>query len=390
MFVTVIIFLLILGLLIFVHELGHFLTARRNGITAHEFGFGFPPRLVGMVKDPETGKWKIVWGNKDYSGNKTLYSFNWIPLGGFVRIKGEDGRAKDPDSFATKSIWVRFKVLIAGVTMNVIFAWLLISINFMIGVPQIDETILSDNATTSAPQVQVTYVEPETPAEEMGILAGDVITEVCADDDCTMINTTEDLQGAVVDYKGETVEISVMRGDEAMTLSGEPRTEVTAEQGPLGVQIAEVSIVSYPWYESFWWAIGATATMLWTILTAFGSIIWGLLSGSGMQADLAGPVGIAYMTKQMADLGLSYLLQFAAMLSINLAIINALPFPALDGGRILFLLIEKIQGKPVSRKTEGRAHTIGFILLISLMIYVTFRDFIRFDIIGNIMGLFGG
>lgn len=389
MFVTVIIFLLILGLLIFVHELGHFLTARRNGITAHEFGFGFPPRLVGMVKNPETGKWRIVWGNKDYSGNKTLYSFNWIPLGGFVRIKGEDGRAKDPDSFATKSIWVRFKVLIAGVTMNVVFAWVLISINFMIGVPQIEETLLSDNANASEPQVQVTYVEPETPAEEMGIVAGDVITEVCASDDCTAINTTEDLQGAMSDYKGETVAISVMRGDEAMTVTGEPREEVTEEQGPLGVQIAEVSIVSYPWYESMWWAIGATATMLWTILAAFGSIIWGLLSGSGMQADLAGPVGIAFMTKQMTDLGLSYLLQFAAMLSINLAIINALPFPALDGGRILFLAIEKIQGKPVSRKTEGIAHTVGFVLLISLMIYVTFRDFIRFDIIGSIMGLFG-
>lgn len=388
MLVTIIIFLIILGLLIFVHELGHFLTARRNGITAHEFGFGFPPRLVGAVKDAETGKWRIVWGNKDYSGNKTLYSFNWIPLGGFVRIKGEDGRAKDPDSFATKSIWVRFKVLVAGVTMNLIFAWVLISLNFMIGVPQIGETILSENATASDPRVQITYVEPDSPAEEMGILAGDVITSVCDGEDCTEINTTEDLQGAVAAYSGDTVHVSVLRGDEAMTLSGTPREEVPAEQGAMGVQIAEISIVSYPWYESLWWAIGATATMTVTILVAFGQIIWGLITGAGMEADLAGPVGIAYMTKQMTDLGLSYLLQFAAMLSINLAIINAVPFPALDGGRIAFLFVEWIKGKPVSRKTEGIAHTVGFVLLISLMIYVTFRDFIRFDIVDKFTGLF--
>src|SRR3989338_3651777 len=134
--ITIFIFLILLGLLIFVHELGHFLVAKWNGIKSHEFGFGFPPRLVGVVKNDATGRYKVIWGNRDVKSPHTVYSLNWLPLGGFVKIKGEDGHSQDPDSFAGKSAWIRTKVLGAGVAMNFIFAWLLISIVFTLGLPQ--------------------------------------------------------------------------------------------------------------------------------------------------------------------------------------------------------------------------------------------------------------
>ncbi|MEA3322646.1 MAG: site-2 protease family protein, partial [Patescibacteria group bacterium] len=195
MLITILIFGLILGVLIFVHELGHFLTAKRNGITSHEFGFGFPPRIFGMVKDQKTGKWRKVWGNKEYHGDNTLYSVNWIPLGGFVRIKGESPvneedvnmdelseedkafvkMSTDPDSFAVQSKWVRFRVLVAGVTMNFLLAWVLIAIVLMLGAPEPKSDELDPNKVVANIGVQVVEVEPESPADEIGLKVGDSI-----------------------------------------------------------------------------------------------------------------------------------------------------------------------------------------------------------------------
>ena len=389
MVTTIIVFILILGLLIFVHELGHFVTARRNGIAAHEFGFGFPPRLVGVYRDAVTGKWRLVFGSRNVAARGTIYSLNWIPLGGFVRIKGEDGTDNDPDSFATKSAWIRIKVLAAGVMMNVVLAWVLISIGFMIGIPQTLDTVLSTRAQSTEAHVQVLAVENDSPAQRMGIGIGDLIMSVCAEQtqSCEEIVTIADLQRVITTHATENIAITVQRGEAQHTLRGVPRIDAQTNEGRIGVQIEEVALVRYPWYEAFWWGIGATYTMTKNILIAFGTMIANMVTGAGVSADLAGPVGIAYLTKQVTELGISYLLQFAALLSINLAIINAIPFPALDGGRMLFVLIEKIKGSPVSRRVEAIAHSLGFSLLILLMIVVTFRDLIRFDVLEKIKGL---
>jgi regulator of sigma E protease len=166
MLFTILIFIIILGLLVFVHEAGHFLVAIWNGIKAEEFGFGFPPRAFGFYKDETTGKYRLIWGSKDVQSKNTLFSMNWLPLGGFVRIKGEDGQSQGPDSFAGKSAWIRVKVLGAGVFMNFIFAWLLVSIVLMIGFPQaIDSTNRGDYANT---KIYITNVLPNTPAAQMG------------------------------------------------------------------------------------------------------------------------------------------------------------------------------------------------------------------------------
>ena len=164
--------------------------------------------------------------------------------------------------------------------------------------------------------------------------------------------------------------------------------EYPENQGPLGISLTRTAIISYSWYESIWRGLVAVFNLTLAIFAALGGIIKSLFSGGGVPADIAGPVGIAVLTKQAAALGLVYILQFTAILSINLGIINGLPFPALDGGRILFILIEKIKGSQVSQKVEQIFHTVGFFLLIALMILVTFRDFVRFEVIDKMKGLF--
>jgi len=382
---TAIIFILILGLLIFVHELGHFVIAIRNGIKADEFGFGFPPRIVGAVKSSKTNKYKIVWGEKNVKSKNTIFSLNWIPLGGFVRIKGEDGGSNDKDSFATKSAWIRTKVLAAGVTMNFILAWFLLSIVFSMGAPE----AIEDDVKAKDAKVQISQVTDGTPAKEMGLAVGDHIVKVCADRGvCRTVSKVEELKSFINDYKGKEIIVTVKRGDDISELKGTPRLDYPSDQGALGIGLARTAMVEYPWYESIGRGLSAVVDMVILIVTTLFSLLAQLISGSKPAMDVAGPIGIAIMTKQVSALGLVYILQFTAVLSINLAIINILPFPALDGGRIFFILIEKLKGSPVNQKFEQVANSIGFSLLLLLMIVVTFHDFIQFNIVDKIMGIF--
>lgn len=380
---TILIFIVLLGLLVFVHELGHFVAARRSGIAVEEFGFGFPPRLIGVVKDAQTERYKIVWGSKDHAGPHTIFSFNWLPLGGFVRIKGEDGQNEDPDSFAEKSAWTRIKVLGAGVVMNMLFAWFLITTVFTLGLPQPIDS--SQREQYPDAKIQILEVKKGTPAEAMGLQLGDEILSIAGE----KITALEQVSEAISAHKGQTLEMRVNRLGDEMTLSGTPRTDYPANEGSLGISFSETAIVSYPWYQSVSQGAIATYNITLAILGAFGSMLAGLFgAGTGTPVDVTGPVGIVYLTKQMSDLGLAYLLQFAALLSINLAIINILPIPALDGGRILFVLIEKLKGSPISRSTEGMVHQIGFVLLLLLMVVVTVRDFSTFQLFEKIGRLF--
>ena len=367
---TAIIFIIILGLLIFVHELGHFLTARRNGIKADEFGFGFPPRMFGFIKDEMTGRWQFVPGNREIISKNTIYSVNWLPLGGFVKIKGENGDGKDEsDSFASKGAWPRIKVLAAGVIMNFIFAWLLISLGLMIGAP---EAVDSNNIGNENFKIQISEVIPNSPASQMGLQVGDEIIKNAK------LNSIKSVQDYINSAKGQEVALQIKRGRDVLTLKGIPRVDFPEGQGALGIGLAATVINSYPWYEALWKGAVTTFDITIAMLTALYGILKSLFVGQGSMVEVAGPVGIAILTKQVATLGFVYILQFAALLSINLGIINIFPIPALDGGRILFILIEKIKGTPVTQKTEQMFHTIGFMLLIMLMIFVTFKDVVKF------------
>lgn len=368
---TAIIFLLILGVLVFVHEMGHFITARRNGVKADEFGFGFPPRMAGFVKDEKTGKYKFVWGNKEIESSNTVYSINWIPLGGFVRIKGADTSETGPDSFVEKKAWPRIKILAAGVIMNFIFAWVLISLALMIGAPE-----ATDSTATDVPnsKIQITEVVSGSPAELAGIKVGD---EILRNNLQTNFAGVADVQNYIKANQGKEIAFNVLRGADTIAIKVVPRENAPANQGAIGVGLAQTIIVKYPIHQALWKGAVAVYDMTLMIILALGGIIVKLFAGNGVGAEVSGPIGIAILTKQVATMGFVYILQFAAMLSINLGIINALPIPALDGGRILFILIEKIKGSPVTQKTEQAFHTIGFVFLILLMILITLRDVVK-------------
>ena len=373
---AIIIFIVILGVLVFVHELGHFVVARRNGIKAEEFGFGFPPRIFGFVKNEESGKYEWVFGNKDVQSKNTIYSVNWIPLGGFVKIKGENGTDEnDVDSFSGKSAWSRIKVLAAGVIMNFVLAWALIAIVFMIGAPQtIDPASSSDGA-----KIQIAQIVADSPAEKAGIKVGDEILPIQRNGEKTIeFSGIESVQEYVAEKAGEKISLQLKRGNENLEVNLVPRKNAPEGEGPLGVALAQTEIVRYSFFSAIWEGFLTTLNLIAAIFVALVGIIKSLFMGQGVGADVAGPVGIAVLTKQVSAMGLVYILQFAALISINLGIINILPIPALDGGRILFVLIEKIKGSPVSQKVEQAFHSIFFALLIILLILITFRDIGKF------------
>ncbi len=376
---TALIFIVVLSVLVFAHELGHFWTARKLGVKAEEFGFGFPPRAVGFYKDVQ-GKWRHFWGNRTLDElpdgqepTDTVYSLNWLPIGGFVRIKGENGEGKqEADSFAAKPLWRRALILAAGVIMNIILAAALLSVGYMIGMPQaLDE--VGASARISQAQVYVVEVLPDSPAQLANLKPGDVIVSVNG----RTISSSEELKNIVgaaagieTDFliKGETGERQVTMSPRAMTDTG---------KAGIGVSIYASGTARYPFFIAIWEGIKTTGLMFWAIIVAFALLIKDLFLGVSVGSQVAGPVGIATLTGQVASLGFAYLLQFMALLSLNLALINILPFPALDGGRLLFLLIEKFKGKPVRQSVEAWIHTIGFWLLIILIVVVTYKDIAR-------------
>ncbi|MEK9183124.1 MAG: RIP metalloprotease RseP [Patescibacteria group bacterium] len=378
MLVTLIVFVAILALLVLAHEAGHFVAARKNGIQVDEFGFGLPPRIFGA--HVSRSGWSWIWGGRELTDAEkqsgTVYSLNLIPLGGFVKIKGENGdMADEPDSFGAKKIWQRAVVLVAGVSMNFILAAVLLGIGFIIGIPQsLDEVYRG--AIIKDAKIEVMSVLSGSPAEKAGIAAGDEILK--ADD--LDIQKVNDLQNYVSGKNGQSVKFIFQRGGEIIIKEIIPYQLKTTKRGGIGIALLESGIVSYPWYLAFIYGFFAAGIFAWEVARTLWFLLAGLFQGQGSVAEsLSGPVGIAVLTGRVARLGFSHLMQFAAMLSINLAILNILPFPALDGGRVLFLIIEKLRGKPLHRKFEEWAHTAGFALLMILIIFVTYKDVIRFS-----------
>ena len=392
---TVIIFVLILGLLVFVHEFGHFLVARRNGVEVEEFGFGFPPRIFGVYWNKK-GERKLVWGSREIEDiretrkigeEKTVYSVNWIPLGGFVKITGEDGEEKNnPKSFAAKSPFTRMRILVAGVAMNFLLAVLLFSLGFWLGVPRPVEEVKGGNVGNE--KIQIVDVGKGTPAEAMGLRAGDEILGTLKENNLVEFSSVEGVQIFIRENKGNQVSLVFSGEKNELKVLGEPRIDYPEGEGPLGIGLAKIVDVRYPWYKAIALGFQYTFDLTLTFVSFLGLLVWRLVIGQPVGLDVSGPVGIAVLTGQVAQLGLDYLIRFTGILSVNLAIINILPIPALDGGRILFILIEKLKGSPVSQRFEQKAHNIGFALLITLMVFVTVRDFMRFDLAEKVKNLF--
>jgi regulator of sigma E protease len=359
-FLTIIVFIAILGLLVFVHELGHFIVAKKSGMKVEEFGFGFPPRVFGIKR------------------GETLYSINLIPLGGFVKILGEDGsETPDPQSFGHKPAWKRFLVLIAGVTMNVILGWVLISIGLGLGLPTVigEGDQVPKSAKVRDASVAIVEIAPNSPADSAGLKVGDDILKV----NDQPISSIDSAQEATAKNAGNLTTYLIKRGSSTFTKTITPRLNPPAGEGPLGIALSSIAYVSYPWYEVLFRGFYTTYNLVVATLIAFGSLIGQWFAGKSVGGSISGPVGIALLTRDMTQLGFVYLLQFTALLSVNLAIINAVPFPALDGGRVLFLIIEKIRRKKLPVKAEQIANTVGFMLLLLLMLLVTVHDVSKFS-----------
>jgi regulator of sigma E protease len=350
---TLIIFLVLLSVLVIAHEFGHFFAARRAGMKVEEFGLGFPPRL---------------WSWKDKKG--TRWSLNLFPLGGFVKIKGENGEEKEKDetNFTAKSIPWRLFVLSGGIIMNVIAAWALFSFGFATGIPALVDSASTDpNAIISGMQVRIIEVQKDSPAAKAGLVPGDTLLRVNGQD-VTSATAVRDLLAQ--NTSGAAVDLVLAE----KTLTVTPTYSAELSKYIIGAAFVDTGMMRYPWYTAPLKGLEATIQATKDVVVGLWTVLTGLIGSGKVAAELSGPVGIAVLTGQVAKMGFAYLLQFAAMLSINLAILNALPIPALDGGRILFVLIEAIRRKPLSGRTEQTIHAIGFALLIILVLCVTYRD----------------
>ncbi len=384
---TILIILAVLAILILSHELGHFIAARKSGMRVYEFGFfGFPPRIVGFqkLKRGDEKKWRIVWGNRDIREEKTpdgfecgtLYSLNWIPIGGFVQIKGEDRESNDKDSFTTQKTWKKAVTIVAGVFMNILLAAILFSIGYGIGLPTLVDK-MDDVSHVSDRKLTIMQILPGKPAEMVGLLAEDVILSVGSIENPRL----NEMQAYVDEHKDGEILVTIKRGEEILEKMIKPITYEDTGRGGIGVGIAEMGTVKYPWHLAIYHGFVDTMIYFKEIFVAFYFIVAGLIAGHGASEAVSGPIGIAVIAGRVAKMGFIYLLQFTAILSLNLAVLNILPIPALDGGRLLFLGLNKFK-KINFAKYEQTAHAVGFIFLMLLVVAVTVRD------IGNFQGVF--
>lgn len=366
---TLIMFLVVLSVLVLIHELGHFLAARFFGVKAEEFGFGFPPRVLGFVK--EKGRWKRVASNDNKTYANTIWSINWMPLGGFVRMKGEEGTAVDQDSFNVKSKRARGIILAAGVIMNWLLACVILTVGLMVGVRG-DLSGVPSYARVENRAIEFVNILPGSAAADAKIELGDHLLRVDGRTITDVVQAQTVIKEQAEQY--EMLQVEIKRGDETRIVQVTPRIIESLGRKGLGVAMAETGTISFPWYRAVPEGIVLTARYTWMIVVGFFELLRNLIVGQSVGTDVSGPVGIAVMTGKIAAQGIWPLLQFAALLSLNLAVINFLPIPALDGGRFLFLIIEAVRGRKSSLKVEAMIHRVGFFLLIGLVGLVTLRD----------------
>ncbi|MCL5434936.1 MAG: M50 family metallopeptidase [Patescibacteria group bacterium] len=356
---TIIIFLIILSVLVLIHELGHFIVAKLLKIKVEEFGFGLPPRAFGIKR------------------GETVYSINWLPIGGFVKLYGEDeagsGRpqvksqklkVKNLDrTFFARPVWQRALVVAAGVFMNFALAVVIISYLFsVVGVP------------VPGDKVSVSEIVKGSPAEISGLKPGDTIESI----NSIKITSSSQLISYTKEHLGEKLTLKIRnQKSEIKSIEVTPRKEYPVNQGPMGVAISQsYSIVKYPWYKAPFVGTWEALKQSYAIVLGLGSLVVNLFTKGAVPQGVAGPVGIAQLTGIFCS-NINSCLSFAGMLSLNLAILNVLPIPALDGGRLFFIIIEAVTRRKVNQKVEGYAHAVGMAVLLGLIALITLHDLIR-------------
>jgi regulator of sigma E protease len=373
--------LLILGLLLFVglvvvHEWGHFIVARRNGVDVEEFGIGFPPTAWRKRIKSEKG---------DYD-----FTLNWLPLGGFVKLKGENDADTEPGTFGAAKLWAKVKIMLAGVVMNVVTAFVLLTILAWVGMPRLipDQFTVANDTTTIRQDVLVAFVEDDSPASRAGVEARDELASIGLPDEAKQqITAADQLPKLTEQYAGQEVELQVRRDGRYFPVLVELRSQEEVEQsrqtdepvGHLGIAPTEYTIDRSTWSAPL--VAGGLITQF-TKLTyqgigsALGNLITGNTAAAGEQ--VAGPVGIFVLLQQGTFLGIEFILIIIAVISLTLALINALPIPALDGGRLFVTLLFRALRKPLTPVVEERIHGTGLMLLLMLFVVITIVDVRRF------------
>lgn len=334
---TFISFVFVFGMLVFFHEFGHFALAKLNNIKVHKFALGMGPKLIS------------------FQGEETEYSIRILPIGGFVKMEGEDEASSDQRSFSSKSPLQRISVLAAGPIMNIVLAILLF-------------TIISLNFGTPINVIDV--VSENSPAETAGLESGDKIVKINDVD----INSWEDIVKIIGEGQDEEViSINVIREGRSLSVDVTPQFDKEANRRLIGITpIREKSLMT---------SIESSVKSVYMVTSQIIEFLFKFLRGKATSEGVVGPIGMVHYVGQAARISIFSLLSLAAIISINLAILNILPFPALDGGRIIFAIIELIKGKPIDPDKEGFVHMIGFVVLIALMVIVLVKDIIKFNLL---------
>lgn len=360
---AIFLFFIVLFILILVHEWGHFIVAKKTGMRVDEFGIGFPPKLFGK-------KW-----------HGTEYTFNALPIGGFVRIAGENAEdvvdgVVPSDSFVAKSKWAQAAVLIAGVTMNVLFAWILFVSVYMVGLPTaVDETDASDAAVLT-----VTQILPEGPADSASLPLGAEITKVSVAGTAVDTLTPTTFQEFTQSTDGQPIELSYELNGEEKEVSVTPETGLIVsdpERPAIGIALSLVETVQMPIHRAVIEATQTTVHSIGAIAVGIASLLSQSVQGTADFSEVAGPIGIVGLVGDAAEFGFTSLLMFTAIISLNLAVINMLPFPALDGGRLVMVGIEAVTRRPINPSWVKWVNLGGFALLMLLMLAVTYNDIIK-------------
>lgn len=369
MFLTGITFFVILSILVLIHELGHFLMAKKIGVAVEEFGMGLPPRIFG----------------KKFKG--TMYSINWLPIGGFVKLAGEDEEEQSAishqrsarlkaDSRKLKAFfWARSKkeralILLAGVTMNFLLA---------VG---ITSYLLTQGVQVPSGRVYVERIMPGSPAEKAGILEKDYIASIMyygkeGELRVTHVTTPKELIETTKANLGQEITLAIVRNGTPISIRVIPRKESPKGEGPMGVAISDLELKTYPLYQIPFEAVKINLERAWAMLSSLGFTLWRFATLQSVAGDVAGPIGIAQVTGQAVKFGFKAVLEFMSILSLNLAVLNVLPIPALDGGRLAFVFIEKIIGRKLRPAFERSTHQIGMLILFALIFLISINDILR-------------
>lgn len=361
----IILFIVVISVLVFVHELGHFLVAKKSGIRVDEFAVGFPPRIYSK---------KV---------GETTYSLGLIPVGGYVKIHGEnpeENQVSDTDasrSIGAKSRWIQVAVLVAGVTFNVIFAWILFTVSYMIGFDRVPEAHLMQYATNS--RVVIVNVASGTPAHRAGIKPGDAVLKVFNASTSKLYveapTASEQVRLSIQGSQGSPVGFEMLRNKEHIFLSTSP--ERNGERFVIGVELTEVARIRLPFYKAPIEAVKTTFYGIVRTVEGLAGFAAQAFKGDGDFSNISGPVGIARLVKDAASTGLSELFSFVAIISINLAVLNMVPFPALDGGRVVVVALEGLIRRPIKPVIINWINIVGFGLLMLLMLVITIKDILK-------------